>query len=94
MIKHCEIILEKTALGELCVTCYTKRNNQFVYQVEAKNKKELVEKIKRAQRKSMQEYDSIIAERLNALDELIQTKKQMDTIYNESIIKLRNLKIE
>lgn len=91
MIKHCEITLEKTALGELCVTCYTKRNNQFVYQTVAKNKKELVEKIRQAQRKSMQEYDSIIAERLNALDELIQTKKQMDTIYNESIHKIKEL---
>lgn len=84
----CEITLEKTALGELCVTCYNKRNNQFVYRMVAKNKNELVEEIKRAQRKSMQEYDNIIAERLKSLDELIQVKNQMDAIYNESIHKI------
>ena len=88
MIKHYEIILEKTALGELCVTCYNKRNNQFVYRMVAKNKNELVEEIKRAQRKSMQEYDNVIAERLKALEELVQAKNQMDAIYNESIHKI------
>lgn len=84
----CEITLEKTALGELCVTCYKRRNNQFVYRMIAKNKNELVEEIKRAQRGSMQEYDNIITERLKALDELIQVKNQMDAIYNESIHKI------
>ena len=84
----CEITLEKTALGELCVTCYKRRNNQFVYRMVAKNKKELVEEIKRTQRGSMQEYDNVIAERLNALEELIQFKNKMDAIYNESIHKI------
>lgn len=87
-LEICEITLEKTALGELCVTCYNKRNNQFVFRMVAKNKKGLVEEIKRAQRRSMQEYDNIIAERLNGLEELIQAKNQMDTIYNESIHKI------
>lgn len=87
-LERCEITLEKTTLGEFCVTCYTKRTNQFVYRMVAKNKKELVEEIKRTQRRSMQEYDNIIAERLSALEELIQNKNQMDTIYNESIHKI------
>lgn len=87
-LDRCEITLEKTILGELCVTCYNKRNNQFVYRMVAKNKNELVEEIKQAQRKSMQEYDNIITERLKALEELIQVKNQMDTIYNESIRKI------
>lgn len=87
-LEICEITLEKTTLGELCVTCYKRRNNQFVYRMVAKNKKGLVEKIKRAQRKSMQEYDNVIAERLKALEELVQAKNQMDAIYNESIHKI------
>lgn len=87
-LERCKITLEKTILGELCVTCYKRRNNQFVYRMIAKNKKELVEEIKQAQRKQMQEYDNVIAERLKALEELVQAKNQMDAIYNESIHKI------